>query len=107
MTDDPFSLSVPAGWTLVIDEDTDDASAQVIYESPESKYRVVITEFARGLTLYWWVDIYAHAGGEWHRREVGLGDSYRDPGAVADAAQDALDGLTETASESLEALLED
>jgi hypothetical protein len=107
MTDDPFSLTIPEGWTVAIDEDTEDASAQTIYESPGADYRVVVTEFARGLTLYWWVDIFAHANDEWHRREVGLGDSYRDPDTVADAAQDALDGLTERATDPLETFLDD
>ncbi|KTG19463.1 hypothetical protein [Haloferax profundi] len=107
MTDDPFALSIPQGWTVVIDEDTDDASAQTIYESPTCDYRVVVTEFARGLTLYWWVDIFARADGEWHRREVGLGDSYRDPEVVADAAQDAIDGLAEQSSGVLETYLDD
>jgi hypothetical protein len=106
MTDDPFSLVVPSEWTVTLDEDTDDASAQVIYESTERGYRVVITEFARGLTLYWWVDIFARADGEWHRREVGLGDSYRDADAVTDAAQDALDGLTQTAEDPIDAFLD-
>ncbi|KAB1196844.1 MULTISPECIES: hypothetical protein [Haloferax] len=106
MTDDPFSLSVPEGWSVAIDTDTDDANGRTVYESPDEDYRVVVTEFSRGLRLYWWVDIFAYAGGEWHRREVGLGDSFRDPVTVADAAQDALDRLTQQTS-SLEALLED
>ncbi|ELZ91639.1 hypothetical protein C440_15034 [Haloferax mucosum ATCC BAA-1512] len=96
MTDDPFSLTIPEGWTVETDGDTDDASAQTIYESPDADYRVVVTEFARGLTLYWWVDIFAHADGEWHRREVGFGDSYRDPEKVTAAAQDAVDQLAPT-----------
>ncbi|WP_416839125.1 hypothetical protein [Haloferax sp. DFSO52] len=106
MTTDPFSLSVPGGWRISIETDVDDSSGRVIYESPDEDYRVVITEFARGLALYWWVDIFASAGGEWHRREVGLGDSFRDTDAVAAAAQDALDGLTQR-TRSLETLLED
>lgn len=107
MTDDPFSLSVPEGWSIAIDHDTDEARARTTYESPERDYRVVVTEFARGLTLYWWVDIFARASGEWHRREVGLGDSYRDPAAVADAAQDAIDGLTGRSTDTIETYLDD
>ena len=107
MTDDPFSLSVPNEWDVTVDTDTDDANGKTIYESPDDDYRVVVTEFARGLTLYWWVDIFARAGGEWHRREVGLGDSFRDPDAVADAAQDALDRLTESATDTLETFIDD
>lgn len=107
MTDDPFSLSVPEEWSVTVETDTEDANGRAIYESPDSEYRVVVTEFARGLTLYWWVDIFAHAAGEWHRREVGLGDSFRDIDDVASAAQDALDGLTGPPSGSVESLLEE
>ncbi|WP_411962837.1 hypothetical protein [Haloferax sp. YSMS24] len=106
MTDDPFSLSVPEEWDVTVETDTEQASSKAIYESPDADYRVVVTEFARGLTLYWWVDIFARADGEWHRREVGLGDSFRTPDAVADAAQDALDRLTQPASR-IETLLDD
>ncbi|ELZ93652.1 hypothetical protein C438_18120 [Haloferax denitrificans ATCC 35960] len=106
MTDDPFSLAVPEGWTVETDVDTDEASAKTVYESPDSDRRVTITEFARGLTLYWWVDIFALADGEWHRREVGLGDSYRDADAVSDAAQEALDRLA-SSGERIESIADD
>ncbi|WP_396610244.1 hypothetical protein ACH9L7_08240 [Haloferax sp. S1W] len=109
MTDDPFSLSVPEGWTVELDVDTDvdDSHAQTVYESPDGRYRVTVTEFARGLTLYWWVDIFARAGGEWHRREIGVGDSFRDPEAVAAAAQDALDRLGDSFESELESFAND
>ncbi|SEK48780.1 hypothetical protein [Haloferax larsenii] len=109
MTDDPFSLSLPEGWTVELDVDTsvDDPRSQVVYESPDSRFRVTITEFSRGLTLYWWVDIFARAGGEWHRRETGLGDSFRDPEAVAAAAQDALDRLGGSLESELESFAND
>jgi hypothetical protein len=62
-----------------------------VYESSGGAHRVRVVEFSRGLSLYWWVDVFVRDGGEWRRLAVGLGDSYTDPEAAAAAVESYLD----------------
>jgi hypothetical protein len=85
--DDPYGLDVPPGWTGRVDGD------RTTYESADGERRVVITEFSRGLSIYWWVDVYERDG-EWTRREAGVGDTHTDPDDAAAAAQSYVDAAT-------------
>lgn len=86
---DPFDLTLPDEWTF----STSDSS--VVYEDGESSIRIEIEEFARQLTLYWWVDVYVRTDDGWERHELGLGDSYRSPEAVAADVQYVVDTVVE------------
>jgi hypothetical protein len=85
--DDPYRLDRPDGWTAATEGDT------TTYESPGGTRRVEITEFSRGLSLYWWVDVYERDDDGWMRVEVGLGESFTRADAVASAVQSYLDDL--------------
>jgi hypothetical protein len=76
-------MHLPDRWTVEAD------GARVVYENPEATVRVVLTEFSRNLTLYWWVDVVARerTGAAWTRRAVGPETTYRDPEAAADHAE--------------------
>jgi hypothetical protein len=74
---DPYDVELPAGWTArCLDRTT-------VYENDAGDHRVRVVEFSKGLSLYWWVDVFDRDGVEWRRREVGLGDSYTDPDQAA------------------------
>jgi hypothetical protein len=85
--DDPYRIDLPDGWTVVTEGD------ETTYESPGGTRRVQITEFSRGLSLYWWVNVFERDGDDWTRVEVGLGESFTRADAVASAVQSYLDGL--------------
>ncbi|WP_129112854.1 hypothetical protein [Halegenticoccus tardaugens] len=86
---DPYDLDLPAGWRC------DSTDSSVDYLNDPSTVRITITEFSRHVQVYWWVDVYTRSTGsdEWVKREVGLGDSYRDPARAAAAAQEAIDAV--------------
>jgi hypothetical protein len=84
---DPYGLDVPPGWTERVDGD------RTTYESGDGDCRVVITEFSKGLSIYWWVDVFERDDGRTHR-EAGVGDTYTDPAAAAVAAQSYVDAVT-------------
>lgn len=78
---DPYDLGVPSNWTVSVD------GGCVTYENTASTVRIRLTEFARHLRVYWWVDLYTRdCDGEWTKREAGLGDSFRDPEEAARVA---------------------
>jgi hypothetical protein len=96
---DPYGVELPAGWSVYC------RGGRAVYENPRGDHRVRIVEFSKGLSLYWWVDVYENVGGgddetdgdrpgidgddvgAWRRLEVGLGDSYTDPEAAASAVE--------------------
>ena len=82
---DPFGVDVPAGWSRSVDAD------RTVYEADGADVRVEIRELSRRLSLYWWVDVYERAGGEWTRRDVGVEETFRDPDAAAAAVQSVVD----------------
>ncbi len=82
---DPFGVDVPDGWTRTVDAD------RTVYEADDADVRVEVRELTRRLSLYWWVDVYERAGGEWTPRDVGVEDTFRDPDAAAAAAQTVVD----------------
>lgn len=88
-TDDPYDLDLPAAWTAA----TEDGTTR--YEQSDGARRVEITEFSRGLSLYWWVDAYERVDGDWSRVEAGLGDSFTRSAAAAAAAQSYLDDVAD------------
>jgi len=82
---DPYDVDLPDGWSSRSRDRT------TVYESGEGDHRVHIVEFSKGLSLYWWVDVFVRDAGEWRRREVGLGDSYTDSDEAASAVESYLD----------------
>ena len=82
---DPYDVDLPAGWSARSGDRT------AVYESSGGAHRVRVVEFSRGLSLYWWVDVFVRDGAEWRRLEVGLGDSYTDPEEAAAAVESYLD----------------
>ena len=82
---DPYGVDLPAGWSARSGDRT------AVYESSGGAHRVRVVEFSRGLSLYWWVDVFVRDAGEWRRREVGLGDSYTDSDEAASAVESYLD----------------
>lgn len=84
---DPYDLALPDGWSAQYRERT------AVYENGRGDHRVRIVEFSKGLSLYWWVDVYV-GDEEWHRQEVGLGDSYTDPDDAVAAVESYLDVVT-------------
>jgi hypothetical protein len=84
-TDDPYGLDLPPGWTRAVSD------GEVTYENRSRTRRITIEEFSKHLALYWWVDVYERTSDGWERREVGVGDSYRDPQDAADAVQTYVD----------------
>ncbi|QIB75572.1 hypothetical protein G3I44_15495 [Halogeometricum borinquense] len=83
--DDPYCLDLPRGWTANTDGET------TTYERPDGTLRIEITEFSRGLSLYWWVDVYERNGDDWTQIEVGLGASFTSADDAAAAVQSYLD----------------
>ena len=81
---DPYGLDLPTGWSARYRDRT------AVYENDRGDHRVRIVEFSKGLSLYWWVDVYVGEE-EWHRQEVGLGESYTDPEAAVAAVESYLD----------------
>ncbi|MGQ4555569.1 hypothetical protein [Halobellus sp. GM3] len=53
LPEDPFDVDLPDGWSA------DTREGATVYENGESDRRVRIAEFSKGLSLYWWVDVYA------------------------------------------------
>ncbi|WP_101294292.1 hypothetical protein [Halegenticoccus soli] len=84
---DPYDLDLGANWRVRVGD------GRVDYVDDSSGVRVAITEFQRHLQVYWWVDVYTREDGTWIGREVGLGDSYRDPESAAEAAQSVVDAV--------------
>lgn len=82
---DPYDIELPDGWAAQYRDRT------AVYENDRGDHRVRIVGFTKGLTLYWWVDVYVGEG-EWHRQEVGLGDSYTEPEAAAATVGSYLEG---------------
>ncbi|RLM53215.1 hypothetical protein DVK02_14560 [Halobellus sp. Atlit-31R] len=77
---DPFDVDLPSGWSA------QPRDRVTTYENADGDHRVRIREFSRGLSLYWWVDVYVYDAG-WEHREVGLGDTYTAPEAAASAVE--------------------
>ena len=77
---DPFDIELPPGWSAQRRDGT------TTYQNEAGDHRVRIVEFSKGLSLYWWVDVYVYDE-EWDHREVGLGDSYTDPTDAASAVE--------------------
>jgi hypothetical protein len=86
---DPYDIDRPEGWSAQYRDRT------AVYENDRGDHRIRIVEFSKGLSLYWWVDVYVGEEG-WHRQEVGLGDSYTDPEAAAAAVESYLDVVGES-----------
>ncbi|RLM84071.1 hypothetical protein D3D02_15335 [Halobellus sp. Atlit-38R] len=91
---DPFDVELPPGWSAQRRDGT------TAYQNGSGDHRVRIVEFSKGLSLYWWVDVYVYDE-EWEHREVGLGDSYTDPEDAASAVETYIErvaqgGTTET-----------
>jgi len=76
---DPYGLDLPAGWRWWTD------GGRSIYESPGGRRRIVVREFARGLTLYWWVDLHERREDGWTDAEA-VGGTFDDPAEAARAA---------------------
>ena len=87
-SDDPYDVDLPADWTAAT---ATAAAGTTRYERSDGTLRVEITEFSRGLSLYWWVDAYERVDGDWSRVEAGLGDSFTRAVDAAAAAQSFLD----------------
>lgn len=86
--DDPFDLSVPPEWSVAVGED------RVVYESPDGTVRVTVRELSKVPRLYWWVDVATRSDdGEWVRRAVGPGATFRDPEDAAATAQASIDAV--------------
>ncbi|WP_049987959.1 hypothetical protein [Halobellus rufus] len=79
--DDPYDLDLPTGWSARCRD------RATVYENDRGDHRVRIVEFSKGLSLYWWVDVFDGDGDEWEPREVGLGESYTDPESAAAAVE--------------------
>ena len=86
---DPYGVDLPPSWTWDADRD------RIVYENDRGTLRVSVREFSKNLSLYWWVDVFVRppTAEEWTRCEVGVGDSYRDPGVAAGAAQRIVDAV--------------
>lgn len=82
---DPYDIDRPEGWSAQYRDRT------AVYENDRGDHRIRIVEFSKGLSLYWWVDVFVRDGAEWRRLEVGLGDSYTDPEEAAAAVESYLD----------------
>ena len=77
---DPFDVELPPGWSA------QRRDGRTAYQNESGDHRVRIVEFSKGLSLYWWVDVYVYDEA-WEHREVGLGDSYTDPDDAASAVE--------------------
>ncbi|MFB6092555.1 MAG: hypothetical protein ABEK02_06050 [Haloquadratum sp.] len=88
---DPFDVRLPAGWTA------SRGDGVTTYANERGDRCVQIVEFSKGLSLYWWVDVYEYDG-EWRRCEVGLGESYTDPDAAAAAVESYFDSQVDSGS---------
>jgi len=86
---DPYDLDLPDGWSAQYRDRT------AVYENGRGDHRVRIVEFSKGLSLYWWVDVYV-GDEEWHRQEVGLGDSYTDPEVAVAAVESYLEVVADS-----------
>jgi hypothetical protein len=88
---DPYDCRLPAGWTAGQDGDA------VAYTNPAETRRVTITEFSRGLSLFWWVDAARRPtpSGDWEPAATGAGESFRDPERAVRAAAGVVSRLAE------------
>lgn len=78
---DPYGVNPPATWTCRVED------GEAVYESPTGQRRVVVREFSRNLSLYWWVDLRARTSEGWVDRDV-VGETFSDPEKARDAACD-------------------
>ncbi|MFC6988141.1 hypothetical protein ACFQJD_04345 [Haloplanus sp. GCM10025708] len=83
---DPYEICLPDEWTVTVED------PRVVYENGDATVRVVVTEFSRNLTLYWWVDVATRAATDnaWTRRAVGPETTYRDHEAAIDHAEELI-----------------
>ncbi|WP_435185302.1 hypothetical protein [Halobellus sp. EA9] len=90
---DPYDLDLPERWSAQYRDRT------AVYENDRGDHRVRIVEFSKGLSLYWWVDVYV-GDEEWRRQEVGLGESYTDPDDAVAAVESYLEIVAEADPDS-------